>query len=61
MMINKKYSINKPILNKIDDLNESDNLKEFIKELLEFESNLVDSTSNRFTDDYKRFINKYVE
>lgn len=56
-----KSNINNEILDKIDNINQPDNVKEFIKQLLEFEYEVSDRTKPTFSNKYKKFVKEYKD
>lgn len=54
----KKSDINIQILDKIDSCDESDEIKKFIKDALEFEYEHVDERKVDFRKDYEKLINE---
>lgn len=56
----KEKLINKEILDKIDDLNEPDNVKNFIKKALIWEYDNIDEKRPRVTTKYNDLIDKWI-
>ena len=54
-----KADINPDIINKINDSRASENVKECLKELVEFEYVSIDDYSVRFRDTYSNSIEKW--
>ena len=56
----KEKLINKEILEKIDNLNEPDNVKNFIKKALVWEYDNIDEKRPRVTSKYDGLIDKWI-
>jgi len=59
-MILKDYTFNEKILEKIDDLDESDEYKEFLKNILDFEKLQSKLGDKDFTREYEKRLNEYI-
>ena len=55
----KKYDINKDILDKIDELTNDNNLREFLKEALQTEYKMKNETDTLIGKSYLNLIEKY--
>ena len=60
-MSSNKSDINQEILNKVNSSNQSENVKSFIREALEFEYNNITQNKPRFSEEYKRLVQHYKE
>lgn len=58
--MNKEKLINKDILDKINDLDEPDNVKNFIKKALVWEYDNIDEKRPRVTPKYNSLIDKWI-
>lgn len=58
--MNKEKLINKEIIDKIDGLNEPDNVKNFIKKALIWEYDNIDEKRPRVTTKYDGLIDKWI-
>lgn len=56
----KEKLINKEILDKIDNLNEPDNVKQFIRKALIWEYDNIDERRPRVTNKYDSLIDKWI-
>ena len=56
----KEKLINKEIMEKIDNLDEPDNVKEFIRKALVWEYDNIDETKPRVTSKYDSLIDKWI-
>lgn len=56
----KEQLINKEILNKINELNESENIKKFIIDALIWEYDNIDEKKPRVTSKYDSLIDKWI-
>ena len=54
-----KHEINKEILDKIDESNESENVKNFIIKALEWEYEKIDEQKPRSTKKYDNLVKRY--
>ena len=52
------HEINERILREIDQLDTHEDVKEFLKEILSFELDIIDKGSPRFTETYNEIFNK---
>ena len=53
-----RHEINKRIVKEIDNLNAKDGIKEFLKEILSFELDIIDKGSPRFSETYDELFNR---
>jgi hypothetical protein len=53
-----RHEINKRIVNEIDKLEAKKEVKEFLKEILSFELDIIDKGSPRFSERYEELFNK---
>jgi len=53
-----RHEINKRILKEIDNLDTKDEIKEFLKEILSFELDILDKGSPKFTETYDEIFDK---
>lgn len=54
----KRHEINKRIVKEIDSLATNGEIKEFLKEILSFELDILDKGSPRFSETYEEIFNK---
>lgn len=52
-----RFEINKRIIKEIDNLDAADNVKEFLKEILECELDNLDKGKPEYTEKYKEIFN----
>jgi len=53
-----RHEINKRIVKEIDNLDAQDEIKEFLKEILSFELDIIDKGSPRFSETYEEIFNR---
>ncbi len=56
-----QYDINERILNEIDQLETDADIKEFLKEVLQFEIDIIDKGKPEYRDAYLELINRRVK